>query len=281
MDTYKQITVATLCTLACGAAVALGHSCPRQSHPRQSTSVAPRSATMNIEPQPLPGETPQQLAQREAHLWTIRGKIARLDKMAAAALDAGNYAEAESEARQSVSLGVESGRGQELLATALFEQGKDEEALHVYQAIADMGANSASNEFPYALLLLKAGRWAQAVAAYNTALTLGGDTDVLRQSTRFSPDVPQPRELEAAIRIGLGMTYPGAASWSGKRTEGTILANLQRALVLEPNSALANYYYGHALRKVGRKDEAKAAFAKAIQVGSNEVKKAAQREANL
>jgi tetratricopeptide (TPR) repeat protein len=204
-------------------------------------------------------------------------QIAEIEASAIAALDAGKYTEAEIDARQSISMG--SVRGQELLAMALYAQGKNQEALLVYRQIASSGANAARNEWPYALLLLEAGQWSQAVSAYNTALQLGGDVDLLRQEGIFSADVPQPEELSVVIHIGLGVTQVGVSSWGGRLQNDKAMANFQQALTLAPNSSIANYYYGYGLWRVGRKIEAQAAFKKAAMLdgGDGNVKAAAEK----
>ncbi|MBV9850893.1 MAG: hypothetical protein JO250_14570 [Armatimonadetes bacterium] len=206
-------------------------------------------------------------------------QIDRLDQTAWAALDAGNYAEAEADARQSVTLGIASGLGQELLAQALYAQGKDAEALQVYQAIADAGGVFPRNMLPYALLLLKAGQWAQAVAAYNKQLPYLSDGDMMLAHSHFSPDAPQPQELEAAIHIGLGLTGDFRGNHWNRGVGDPTASEFRKALALEPDSALAHYYYGHGLWRVGRKAEAKAAFQKAAALDQEgKVKAQAQKE---
>ena len=262
MDKQTQIAVAALGALGCGAAVALSQSRP----------PLPAAVGKNMDPQPMPGETQEQLTVRVAHLWAVRAEVARLDAAASAALDAGDAAGAEAEAQQSVALGVESGWGREMLARALFEQGKDQEALQVYQEIAKAGVTNAHNQFPYALLLLKAGRWVEAVTAYNQALQLGGYVDPLQKRNAFSPDVPQPQDLEASIRMGLGVISVRPPMPSCRRLNEFAMDNFRQALALTPDSALAHFYYGYGLRMLGQHQEAQAAFAKATQLGGDDVK---------
>jgi len=116
-------------------------------------------------------------------------EIYRLDDAAAAALDAGQYAEAEDDARQSIAIGPDAGVAQEVLAQALDAQGKSQEALKEYQQMASLGGDHARNLLPYALLSLKAGQWAQAVTAYNKALSNLADGNLVRGNSHFSPDV--------------------------------------------------------------------------------------------
>jgi len=200
----------------------------------------------------------------------------RLDQAAAAAMDAGQYAEAEDDARQSMSVGHDSGLAVEYLAAALDAQGKTQEALEVYQQMADVGEDEPRNLLPYALLSLKAGHWAQAVAAYNKQLPFLADGDLIHANSHFSPDVPQPKELETAIHIGLGLTEDWRRyNWKLHSREQT-LTQFQQAVALEPASPLANLYYGRALRRLGRKAEAQAAFAKAASTAQGDVKATAE-----
>ena len=207
--------------------------------------------------------------------------VGQLDEAAKEAINSGNYVEAEADARRSMATGSDSGLAQETLAAALYAQGKDQEALQVYQEIAHGGAYAAGNEWPYAMLLLKAGRWAQAVEAYKTALQLGGDVDVLRANSDFSSTLPQTQELAAAIHIGMAMTMAGG-DFHGTYQERCqqALAHFQRALALEPDSALAHYYHGHGLWRLGRKAEARAAFQKAAALDQDggDVRAAVERE---
>ena len=242
---------------------------------RMHDSAAQNSAAQEAAPQ----ETAVPGANRRIEPLTPEGRaiFARRDSLTAAAmaaLDAGRYDEAVAAARQSQSVRFDSGRNQEIVAHALFAQGKDQEALQAYQAIADRGGVHPRNLLPYALLLLKAGQWGQTVAAYNKQLPYLTDGDLMQAHSHFSPDVPRPRELEAAIHAGLGMTYSGTAIWGRKLLNDQAVAHFREALALEPDSPLVNYYYGLGLRRMGRKAEAQAAFAKAAELGGDDVKAA-------
>ena len=246
----KRMIGATSSAFLCAAGGALG----QYHHDNQ------RSVRANFTP-----VTPPNKAKMD--------EMARLTDTAAAALDAGRYAEAEDNARQATSLPLGALRGQELLAAALDAQGKTQEALQAYKVMADTGGVFPRNMLPYALLLLKTGQWAQAVEAYNRQLPYL--SDLMLANSHFSPDVPQLRELEAAIHIGLGMTgdFRGHYWHQHNGTAGDpTLSDFRAALALEPASPLANYYYASALRQLGRRDEAKVAYAKAAQLGGDDVK---------
>jgi tetratricopeptide (TPR) repeat protein len=206
-------------------------------------------------------------------------QIWRLDQAASTAQQAGDYADAEADASQSVSLGIASGRGQEILAASLDAQGKTQEALQAYKVLADEGNVEPFNELPYARLLLETGHWKQAVEAYNTQLPYLSNADLVQARGPFSPNVPRPTDLAAAIHIGLGLTtgwrgYHGTYQDSVKQEQ----QQFQQAAVLEPKSPLANYYVGYGLKRMGRRAEAQAAFQKAVALDNGDIKAAALKE---
>ncbi len=210
-------------------------------------------------------------------------EISRLDTMAAAALDAGQYEEAETDARQSISIYHGSGVARKLLAQSLNAQGKTQEALEAYKVMADAGSDDPADLLPYSLLLLKAGHWAQAVAAFNKSLPFvgepisGGHAALLSAYSHFSPNVPQPHELETALHVALGATYDLTYSWGRHSQDNKALSEYAQAYSLSPHSAVVNLYYGRRLWKMHRFAEAKTAFAKAAQLDHGLVGAAAQK----
>lgn len=260
MNKNRWITGATLSVLLGATGIALG-----QLH-QPAMSGAGRNI---IYP------TPAQKA--------IYKQIIDLDQAAAAALDAGRCAEAEDDARQSMSLGHGPGVAQELLASALNAEGKTQEALEAYKVMADAGSDEPADLLPYSLLLLKAGHWAQAVAAFNKSLPFvseplsGGHAAVLSAYSHFSPNVPQPHELETALHVVLGATYDSTYSWGRHSQDNKALAEYAQAYSLSPRSAVVNLYYGRRLWKMHRFAEAKTAFAKAVQLDHGLVGAAAQK----
>ena len=263
----------TISAFLCAAGAALGQTPPDGNHARKTHSAG-AIAGMNIAP-----VTPEQRAALDRQY--------QLEDSAAKALDAGQPATAEADAREALScLGTDSGKGWEILAEALDAQGKDREALQVYGNMTRQGQASAHDLLPYALLLLKAGQWAPAVAAYDKALPdINSDRGLLRANSHFSPDVPEPRALATAIHIALALTQINNGTWGGHMQNDRAMAHLRAALTLSPGSDLANYYYGYGWQqlspaeraKIGSGQQAKAALQKAVLLGKGDVKKAAQR----
>ncbi len=263
----KQASVAALGVLFCATAIALGQSYHPTGHVHHAIEQS-----VGANPAPL---TPAQKA-KEDEKW-------RLDQAALAALDAGQYAEAEADAKQSISIGPDSGLAQEFLAVSLNAQGRTQEALQAYKVIADRGGDFARNLVPYAVLLLKSGQWAQAATIYDKALPYLPFGDMVNANSHFSPDVPQPRELAVALHIAQGLTYIGDAGWGSHSRHEEAMGEFDQALRLAPDSALANYYYGFGWQhldlksptRVANAQRAKTAFQKAAALGGADVKKAA------
>lgn len=204
-------------------------------------------------------------------------RTAALTRDATSAMHSGDYAEAESYARASLASGLDAGFAHETLAAALDAQGKTQEALQAYKVIAEAGGIFPRNLLPYALLSLKVGDWQQAVSAYNKALPLLDNGDIVRRSSNFAPNVPNPTALAAAIHIALGLQsdwrgYHGTYQEMNQQT----LVQFHQASMIEPSSPLANYGYG--LKRLGRRAEAQKAFQKAATLGQGDIKEAARKE---
>ncbi len=254
----------------------------------QQSTTASRSTSVVIPVKPGSGYLPTTPEQQEQNQ-----EARQLDQEASRDLHAGRYAEAEALSREVLSLLPVDGVSKENLAAALAAQGKDQEALQEYRAIAAGG--QPRNLLPYAQLLLKSGQWAQAVTVYNQALPnlpdvgphpetpIVHDGDQIRADSHFSPDVPEPAALAVALHIARGMVYNTTPGWAGTGQDTEAMAEYGKALQLAPDNALANYYYGvgwHKLSpaeriKFGHADQAKAALQKAAQSGDPSVKKMA------
>ena len=222
----------------------------------------------------------------------------QLGYSAASDLHLGNYAQAETEARETISTGpMTAGFANEVLAAALDAQGKDKEALEAYRVmVVDQKASYPRVLLPYAQLLLKSGHWAQALAVYNQVLPylpdvgphpetpVVHDGNQISANSHFSPDVPEPAALATALHTARGLVYNSTPTWSGESQDTEAMAEYGKALQGAPDNALANYYYGvgwHKLSpaervKFGHAAEAKAALQKAALTGNGDVKKMAE-----
>ena len=238
-------------------------------------SAAP--AALAQQPVNIPPPTPEQQA--------IMDKTAQLVHDAAASLHAGQYAQAEKEARQALALDKNFPVTEEILAAALDAQGKTQEALQAYQTVVEQYDKQMVNLLPYSLLLLKSGQWKQAVTVYNQAISQLSEKDLLRANSHFSPDVPEPAALTVALHIARGVIFNAQSDWAGEGQHKEMMAEFGKALQLAPDSDLANYYYGfgwHSLEpkeraKMGSIQQAKASLRKAILLGKADVKEAAQK----
>ena len=177
--------------------------------------------------------------------------------------------------------GPDSGIAQEVLASALNAQGKEREALQVYQAIAYAHGDHARNLLPYSLLLLKAGRWAPAVAAYNKALPNLAGGKMIRESSHFSPSVVRPTALATAIHLALGLTYDSESNWAGhtQRDKAT-RENSRRPCDSPRTQTLTNFYYGYGLDQLGRTAQAAAVFQRTAYMATGAVKHEAEAALN-
>ena len=163
-----------------GAFLSAGQCVQAQAPPRAKTGV---------------GSAPAPLTPALAAAMTAEGPLAHA---AAVDLHLGNYIQAEEESREALSL-TPDGVPAEVLAAALDAQGKDQEALQAYQTVVEHYDKQPRNLLPYAQLLLKSGQWAQAVAVYNEALPHLGNGELEKETSGFTPEVPQPAALATAI----------------------------------------------------------------------------------
>ena len=222
---------------------------------------------------------------QEKHYQEITAETEQLDHDAAADLHAGQYAQAEAEARQSLSLRA-GDIAEEVLAASLEAQGKDQEALQQYHVmVIDQKAGYPRVLLPYAQYLLKSGQWAQAAAVYNQALPLLGNGELEKETSHFSPDVPEPLALETAIHLERGQIYNGTFGWAGDTQNVEAMGEYTKALRLAPDNALTNYFYGVGWQKLsptertkfGTVQQAKAHLRKAEKVGNANIRAAAKK----
>jgi tetratricopeptide (TPR) repeat protein len=259
MKPIQHIIAAAACAILATVIAAPGRAQAQQSGPSAPAVSAQEMSVIPLTP-----------AEKEAFR-----QIAKLQDEAAKALSAGRYQIAEADARQALSLGQNTGVANQILAEALMAQGKDEEAMQEYAVVAHFC--HPNDLLPYALLLMKAGRWTEAVDAYNKALPYLSEGNTVREFSNITVASPHPL-VEAYIHIALGLTY----SWGNDEAENPeatkSLVELRQAIKLAPDSALANYELGWEYGNQRDLANAQGCLVKAIQLGAGDLKKAARDE---
>ena len=184
---------------------------------------------------------------------------------------------AEVDFRHSVDLNRSNPNALAGLAQTLEREGKNRQAIHVYRYLLypKQGWGTSLEEDPilrlhFALLLTGDGQWPEAVSVYESTIggiSLGPSFPDVR--VHFSPSVPQPVALQAMAHLAMGITY------TNQLEHAQALPEYAAALSMQPNLAVASYYYGRGLTRLERRAEAKAAFERAAAHGEDDVKKAA------
>ena len=195
------------------------------------------------------------------------------------ALASGKLDAAEAEFRQSLDLDATNPNALAGLAQTLEREGKDEQAIRVYRYLLypkqGWGTSMEGDSIlrmHFALLLVKGGQWAEAVSVYENTIggvSLGPSFPAL--DVHFSSAVSQPALLQGMAHLVMGITY------SNRLEHPQALTEYGAARDAQPNLALADYYYGRGLLRLGRRVEAKAAFKEASSLGQNDVKTAAEQ----
>ncbi len=222
-------------------------------------------------------DTPQQVvATQQSGILVDQGR---------ALLNAGNPDAAEGDFRAALVLGSWNAEADAGLAEALTAQGRTAEALRLYRTLIYTYPRNLSSVaqdhrilMHYVILLSQLGQWEEAVSIYEKVLP---DTthfgDAPRIDVHFDPRVPMPIHLQAMAYVVSGMEYTG----HGETTDA--FREYEKASHLAPDSPFANYYYGYGWQvldpkaKMLHQEQAKAAFAKAVQLGKGDLKKAAEK----
>jgi tetratricopeptide (TPR) repeat protein len=223
--------------------------------------------------------TPAQLAQFD--------KAYRMENAAEAALNAGQYELAISDARAST-VSDSPRLAQDVLVAALAAEGKRDEATKIYASIYAHGGQRANDLLPYALMLVEDGQWSKAVDVYNRALQGVGSflfdgRDLLLADSAFAYDDPEPADLEADIHIAMGFVGINDFGIAGPATLSSQLPliEIKKALALEPDAAFAQLAYAWALENSGQRDAAKAAFHQITDKYSGGIKISAEKELGI
>ncbi len=194
-------------------------------------SAPPTSQTPATEPPPLSTGTPQGGGAIEA--FVVQGQ---------AALEAGNFSEAEKAFRDAVNLDPGSADAQFRLGNVYIRQGQLAAAETAYRAAADINPDMASAHLNLGVVYYQMEQWNKAEEEFRTVLQL-------------APGDAQALYLLAAVRIQ-------------ERQYAEAENLLLQAKLAQPD--LAEVYYGlGALYKLQEKpDEAIAAFEKFLSLGT-------------
>ncbi len=129
----------------------------------------------------------------------------------------------------------------------------------------------------FANLLSQTGQWAEAISVYEKAIPDSAYGDAPKMNVHFDPQVPMPLQLQAMAHVATGIEYTERGETIKAFTE------FEKGLVLAPDSAFANYYYGYGWQQLspaeraqfGTAAQAKAALQKASRIGKGAVRNAA------
>ncbi len=224
-------------------------------------------------------------------------KINRLDHEGSQALMIGDYPASARAYRALVPLFTSDICYQEDLAYALVGMGRKADALReLHNAFYSQGRNlytsgrDIKGYATYALLEDEAGNWKEAVLAYNLAGAYGQAHGTWAKTDNdgwpnidivFAADKPQPVLLDAAAHAVIG-----TQSWSTTKITSTNdgynhgydqeIADLQRAVTLEPKWSTGWFYLGVALKRAQRYQQAVDAFNRVISLAGTDKKLVAE-----
>lgn len=166
------------------------------------------------------------------------------------------------------------------LACLLDEQGRTHEAVNAYRAMVHPPAARRGSTFEtnpavlmrYAALSAQVGDWQEAAYGFDKAMSKMPLGSQVRAPSGSSAN--QISYLNAISRVAQGRDL---LKYGSDETSRKAVREFSEAVRLQPKLALAQYHLGEGLRRVGRRQEAEAAFRKAAQMGQGEIKAAAQK----
>lgn len=196
------------------------------------------------------------------------------------AFSSGDLNTAEADFRHSTDLDRSNTSALVGLAQTLEREGKTHQAIDVYRYLLypKRGWGTSWEDDPilrmhFAMLLSGDGQWPEAVFVYERVIggiSFGSSFPDVR--VHFSPDIPRPVLLQAMAHLAMGITY------TNRLEHAQALPEYAAAVSIQPDLAVADYYYGRSLTRLGHRAEAKAAFEQARSVGGDDVKAAAEGE---
>ena len=271
--------------------------------PAKKSVPPPKSGASQLYQQPgiIKGYDPLTPEQRQQATLKTQADLALADALDAAGIalmDKKQYAGAEVDFQQVVTLDPKRGLAYSHLANAQRAQGKTADAMQTYRTLFyevpnlngsqdpkskaylrellhddpdsfEYGPGTTEAQMNYIILLAQTGQWPEAVNFFNHTLPSLAQGAV-RFAVPFDPKVVAPERLEAAAHLAIGSEY------DNMDLHDKALAEYALAAQVQPDWAIANYYYGHGLQQAKRTAEAKAAFTKAAALGNGDVKTAAE-----
>ncbi|GAB4454823.1 MAG: hypothetical protein OHK0029_09970 [Armatimonadaceae bacterium] len=196
-------------------------------------------------------------------LLKLRANVQKLEEQGKKAFDQGNYKEAIQAFNESITLNPQSPQSYMGLAKTYTALGQFDDAIAAYRLLLykwegkrfSSYENSPHVLLPFALLLQKQGKWAEAVSVYNHTMPFvdkekpatyqgRGYMFAVRVTQQFSPTVPENRRFEYAANVALAIGYYGGDN------EKEIEQCLNRAVELQPRSPEAHYYMTQLLGRL-------------------------------
>jgi tetratricopeptide (TPR) repeat protein len=179
--------------------------------------------------------------------------------------------EALADLRRSIDALPDYDRGWSWLGVSLAEKGDHAEALPLLREAAALNPYYPTTLYPFAGALMKAGRWAEAGRVLREAASV--DRSGVWIEHRISMSHPNPAALRSRrdLDVYLGKRSNSAWAWAWRgQTElllqnyGGALADLERALALEPKNVWALVWRGETRRRLGAFAAALADFDSAL-----------------
>lgn len=190
----------------------------------------------------------------------------------------GRYPESEGELNRALQLQPTFEDAIRLRASVLMRQGKVDEGLSEFQRVVSLRPNAVAVYSDMGNALFFASRFSDALAALEKAIALspGSAINLLRAGAAAQALGDNKRALEfyeranaiqpraetysniGTIQYGLGEFSKAAAAYEG-------------SLLIRPISAVTNRNLGDAYRRLGRRDDARRAYLKAVEQAEAEV----------
>jgi Flp pilus assembly protein TadD len=188
--------------------------------------------------------------------------LQRVEREAATAAKEGNWVKAEEVLREGLTLFPDLKTFEYKLAIALEEQGKHAEALALYRKALTNDSKSGSTLASDATALHRYSELCKQQGLHSEAAEV---------MARIAPPGTDPSQLDTKAAFTTGKALLNRGQF------GKALPLLRRAAQLAPTDAEAYYQLASCLRAMDRREEARAAFEKAAQHATGELRGKALR----